>query len=775
MSQYREGTASTTSGSNVITGVGTLWNTNNNVQPGDEFILVDGTSAYVVSSVNSDTELELNVNFPTTNTNAQYTINRDFSTNLNFVLPSKQDVEVSVAMRRNFLILDALVGSPASPIISIEGATTLPGLNDVWFGSPLTAEQVLSYNGYYWTNATTNVLSLEELTNVSIGSPIEVGNVLTWTGSEWQSMSNPFAGSPTPDLLFLPTSGGTMSGDITMDGNSILTADNVQGTGEITFTGSGTNRIADTRIEQSYMELGYYGTGYRNCYIDFHNQGTIGGSPFLNDYNARIIKYPPTTNSGSWVFQNLYEGNVQLINSASNGKIILTSDVGTTPEVRFVTAAGGSISTYVGGVLQFNIVSNQIQGPNGSAATPAYSFQSDLDCGLYRVSTNNIALSTNGSQALLINGNQEITLASNLILSSHIETGSAGSKTRYFNGGFSATTSASTLYELGRFNIDAVSTNQTITGQIRGGISQFLGISDFIIQIRTNSPVTSKAFSWSQTQYDLGREIELQVYNQANSGEVVLVFVSPSTLQNVNWTISIAERGDYDYFTETTSLTEFDPTGSPAYTEITETTNYISTQTGILRINGGSESEPPYSFDGDEDTGIYNPSANEIGFVTNSTERLAIESDGTLNVTGTTNYEDLVTSDDDIPNKKYVDNRSISFIGSREITTSETLVSSDAGKLLKVNQVGSPSLITLYLEANTLAENQVITLVQQGTSQFSISGIGSPYPTIISSATTGSPEISDTTPTSLRQGAGVTIAALGGNTYWITGQLESVS
>ncbi len=37
------------------------------------------------------------------------------------------------------------------------------------------------------------------------------------------------------------------------------------------------------------------------------------------------------------------------------------------------------------------------------------------------------------------------------------------------------------------------------------------------------------------------------------------------------------------------------------------------------------------------------------------TKTLEIEQDGTLNVAATTNYEDLVTHDDDIPNKKYVD------------------------------------------------------------------------------------------------------------------------
>jgi len=39
----------------------------------------------------------------------------------------------------------------------------------------------------------------------------------------------------------------------------------------------------------------------------------------------------------------------------------------------------------------------------------------------------------------------------------------------------------------------------------------------------------------------------------------------------------------------------------------------------------------------------------------NGTERLRIETNGTLSVAGTTDYETLVTADDDIPNKKYVD------------------------------------------------------------------------------------------------------------------------
>ena len=430
---------------------------------------------------------------------------------------------------------------------------------------------------------------------------------------------------------YLPLAGGTMSGDITMDGNSILTADNVQGTGELTFTGDGTHHVGDTRIEKSYIELGYFGTGYRNCYIDFHNQGTFGGSPYIDDFNARIIKYPPDSNNGNFFFQNLYEGNVQIVNSVADGKVILTSDVGTTPEVRFVTAASGSISTYVGGVLQTNLVANQIQIQNGNATAPSLSFISDTDTGLYWVGANQLAIATAGTQAISVKSNQDVTLSGNLVLSNHIETGSAGSKTRYFNGGFSTTISPATIYELGRFNITGVSTNQTVTGQITGGTSQQVGVTDFIIQIRSNSPLTSKTFSFSQTKNDLGREVEVQVYNQPDSGDVVLAYVASDTLQNINWTISIAERADYNYFTEVTGLTGFDPNGSPAYTEITETADYISISTGRLRINEGSESEPSYSFDGDENTGMYGSDADELSLTAGGTRQMQV-SDGRVSI-----------------------------------------------------------------------------------------------------------------------------------------------
>ena len=54
------------------------------------------------------------------------------------------------------------------------------------------------------------------------------------------------------------------------------------------------------------------------------------------------------------------------------------------------------------------------------------------------------------------------------------------------------------------------------------------------------------------------------------------------------------------------------------------------------------------------DTAEFNTSCQSISLKINDVEHLTLENDGTISV-DTANYEDLVTSDNDIPNKKYVD------------------------------------------------------------------------------------------------------------------------
>jgi len=77
---------------------------------------------------------------------------------------------------------------------------------------------------------------------------------------------------------------------------------------------------------------------------------------------------------------------------------------------------------------------------------------------------------------------------------------------------------------------------------------------------------------------------------------------------------------------------------------------------GTIRTQDGVAGAPAYGFDDNSNTGMYLGGTDDtLGFSNGGIPRLNIEPDGTLNTGTTANYETLVTADDDIPNKKYVD------------------------------------------------------------------------------------------------------------------------
>ncbi|GAG20326.1 unnamed protein product, partial [marine sediment metagenome] len=61
-----------------------------------------------------------------------------------------------------------------------------------------------------------------------------------------------------------------------------------------------------------------------------------------------------------------------------------------------------------------------------------------------------------------------------------------------------------------------------------------------------------------------------------------------------------------------------------------------------------------YSFEGATTTGMYNDGSGGLGFAVGGNDALSVESDGTISV-DTASYETLVLANNDVPNKKYVD------------------------------------------------------------------------------------------------------------------------
>ena len=78
-----------------------------------------------------------------------------------------------------------------------------------------------------------------------------------------------------------------------------------------------------------------------------------------------------------------------------------------------------------------------------------------------------------------------------------------------------------------------------------------------------------------------------------------------------------------------------------------------------LRGDIGSSGTPGWSFAGDTNTGFYRSAENQLSFTTGGTHRFRVESNGVLHSLNNS-YETLVTQNDDIPNKKYVDDKPVS-------------------------------------------------------------------------------------------------------------------
>jgi len=104
---------------------------------------------------------------------------------------------------------------------------------------------------------------------------------------------------------------------------------------------------------------------------------------------------------------------------------------------------------------------------------------------------------------------------------------------------------------------------------------------------------------------------------------------------------------------------------------------------------------PSISFAGDENTGIYQPttSSDHIAIATAGAERLIITNSGLLSVDGggtDTGYAALVTSENDVPNKKYVDDSITTATGaiSLDDLTDVTITAGASNEFLMNNGAG---------------------------------------------------------------------------------------
>jgi hypothetical protein len=104
-------------------------------------------------------------------------------------------------------------------------------------------------------------------------------------------------------------------------------------------------------------------------------------------------------------------------------------------------------------------------------------------------------------------------------------------------------------------------------------------------------------------------------------------------------------------FTQQVGINNPPPSGSPVWLEVTGDVQ-VNSQ---IRASNQTAAAPAYTFTNNLTSGMYLAGTNQLAFTTNGIQRLVIQANGLLNVQGTTNYEALVTADDDLINLKYLE------------------------------------------------------------------------------------------------------------------------
>jgi hypothetical protein len=158
------------------------------------------------------------------------------------------------------------------------------------------------------------------------------------------------------------------------------------------------------------------------------------------------------------------------------------------------------------------------------------------------------------AQAFAFNASTNTLIVDTVDLRSQLLMGGPNAFVRDYASGYNTTHVASTIYELGRITFTGNFQNITIGGEIRVGSGSAVGISKFTLNIRADA-LPTKTFTLDEEYIVYGQTVRVKVYNDTSSGTVVIGYTVSANALNANWSIKVCERGNYNYFTQVTSLT----------------------------------------------------------------------------------------------------------------------------------------------------------------------------------------------------------------------------
>ena len=302
--------------------------------------------------------------------------------------------------------------------------------------------------------------------------------------------------------------------------------------------------------------------------------------------------------------------------------------------------ANNSLGITTAGTLALNIQGGQqVQFTDGSVSAPSISFLNDIDTGIYLIGSNDLGLAVSGTlfmELTNISANPSVLFTNGLV----------GSPSISF---------------IGDTNTGIYWVNTDNMGFVAGGVDVFnIGPS----RLQLALPIYAPNGSTGAPSYTFSSDIDTGIFtggsgriDLSSNGTNTVTFDSTSMTATILTRVADGAVGTpaYSFINDTDSGIYLDGTGAVRVAiggniglSIASTANtfyaggenqfqvidgLLNTQNGsVIRSADGSLGTPGYNFSGDVDAGMWLVTAGELGFQTNSINRLSVSNS---NITAT--------------------------------------------------------------------------------------------------------------------------------------------
>lgn len=385
----------------------------------------------------------------------------------------------------------------------------------------------------------------------------------------------------------LASAGGTMTGTLIM-GSSL----------GITFTDAGSDTVniaAPANITASYTLKWPSAQGAVNQYMANDGSGNLSwtnaGSGTVNTGTAGQFAYYATST-------DTVSG--QSLITTDGTSVILASGTVTNPILAFAGDLSTGFYKTGGGVVRYSAVGvntvsfintgleviGSITNSDGSAGSPSYTFSSDNGTGMYRFGANNVGIAAGGANILRVNAGG-LEMSTGAIFTT---VGSAASPSFAF-----VADPDTGVFQNGADNL----------GLATGGALRF--------HITSTGATLATGLNFTMSG-------SAAILNASGSLAAPAYSFSAATATGAYYIGSNA----FDLVSNGTSILRIQASG-------------LQLNAGIFRNGSGSAAAPTYTFDGDEDTGLYRTSANSIGITQGGVLQWDINASGAIRGQAATN------------------------------------------------------------------------------------------------------------------------------------------